>query len=189
MGCISYNNIQDSIKNAPWVGATIDGENDYLFGLSGYGIKATKNQVYGTVLYNADSCTMEFCDVCQKARKLVLGCLVTGLLFGFLSFICSMNRVFHDSSTWKTMGIITAMTCFAFGCAAYNLHRPCYLEIERSLETEVIALETATPGSDYPWSFGYGSGAKQVLVAFVFAIYIAFFNLFIPTSTLADDLK
>jgi len=187
MGCVSYNNIADSIKNAAWMGGTINNKFDYLYGLSGYAMKETKLTVYTTVLYSdADQCTQDFCNICQKARKAVLGCLVVGLLFAFFSFVISIKRTFIDTAMWKTWGIVTAFTCFAFGCAAYNTHRPCFLAVERGMEDAVLTYEHEL-NMNLKWSYGYDFGAKMVLISFVFAIYIATFNLLIPVATSAKE--
>jgi hypothetical protein len=183
MGCISFNNIMDSIRNAPWVEAEIVNQNDYMFGLSGYAVKETKNEVYSTLRYDDPECTYKFCDTCHKARSAVLGCLIVGLCFAFFTFVCSIKRTFvekyEDAAMWKNLAIFTSIVCFAFGCAAYNTHRPCYLAIERTLDAEVVAFETASD-KNLDWSFGYGDGAHEVLVAFIFAIYIFAFNFLIP---------
>jgi len=187
MGCVSYNNIADSIKNAAWMGGTITNKFDFLYGLSGYAMKETSKTVYGTVLYSdTTQCTQDFCSVCLKARKAVLGCLIVGLLFAFFSFVVSIKRTFVDTAMWKTSGIVAAFTCFAFGCAAYNTHRPCYLEVERGMEAMVVTYEQDL-NMNLKWSYGYDFGAKMVLVSFIFAIYIATFNLLIPVAAVAKE--
>lgn len=174
----------DSIKNAPWMDGTLGDHQDYLFGLSGYAVKDTDKKVYSTVLFSDDECDADFCETCFDGRTRVLACLVVGLLFGFISFVCSLKRTFNDSSTWKICGILTSLICCALGAAAYNMHKKCYDAVKVDGEDLADSFPEETK-----FEYGYGSGAKQVLISFAIAAYISVFNLLIPVVSLADEEK
>jgi hypothetical protein len=187
MGCVSFNNIADSIANAAWMTGEITNHEDYLFGLSGYAVKEHDKNVYRTVLYSDNTkCVADFCKTCYDARTLVLSLLVVALLFGFLSFACSLKRTFNDTSMWKTCGILSSLICMALGSSAYNMHQKCFDQVD----TDGLELATSiaeTTGEEVTFTYGYGSGAVQVLISFAIAAYICLFNLLIPVASSADE--
>jgi len=189
MGCVSYNNVADSMNNSPWITATLEDKEDFLFGLSGYALKDADKTVYNTIAFNDETkCTEDFCGECFDLRGGVLAALIVGLLFGFLSFACSMKRTFSDASVWKDMGIVVSALAFACGCAAYNMYRPCFDSVDSFMTENAASLAISDPSFSGEVEVKYGSGAKQVLASFVLALYISVFNLFIPiASSDVDD--
>lgn len=188
LGTISYSDIAFGVGNAPWMHGSINGVYEFMFGLKSVAGKEPDLTVYSSTVYNSPDCQESFCKVCGKAGRSVVGCLIVALVFLFFSFLISLKRTFGDSGVWKILAFLTSGVAFAFGCAAYNTHRPCYFEVRDWLSTSVAEISQQN-SHDFSYSYGYDSGAKEALTAFILAIYIAFFNLLIPVATATADAK
>ena len=155
IGVISYSSQEETVKNIPWV--TVDASGLKLWVGLQKAYYETQGQSTMEIIYSAETCTQDFCHVCNREGQNAFALLVIAVIFSFISMVLGFSLVKKASATLNYANLSMSFVSGLFGVIGWSLFmNKCYRKLVRDIQPD----------------FDYGASSILSLIAFLMCFIV-----------------